>query len=336
MKVSSQSLIGGYSSDSSSSSDFETQRAQEKGEQEETLSVKRRKLHELKSLKEKKENYQRATNEASKATKANDASGIRNPISISSFLPPPKNNNKRPLIENDDDNNSEKKNLGASLSYKTRTLGGAIKNQFNGVSVRDKETEYFTDDELDEMPESEIKSSVNVTSFLPNSLLRKKKSKKQYSPPITTKSGSKSNFSIDSHSIFPSNHPSVSTPREKSSSLNYASLESIPKPPILDPITSAPGNEPISNENSMKLKIPENSNVLEFNMDDFYKENNELISKGAVPTAIKDVKTYNANSKNQLSSLIKFTNDEDNSIALQEKFKKEKNNQRKIREKYGW
>lgn len=190
----------------------------------------------------------------------------KNALDIESFLPEPKNQGPIPTSDRHEDQSKQ-------TSEKSRSLG-KDSNKFNGLEVAS---------EL-----APITSSLTNTSFVPSTLLRRKKSQVQ-----------PSSDDIPEQDIYkiPENELNDETPQTKTAEKPHSSA----------------------------------SNIVEFNIGDFYESNKEIERVEQVK-----LKQFNAHGKNQLSELIRFAKDEENSKALEQKFAKEKLSAKRKREKYGW
>lgn len=378
------------SSDSDSDSDSDT------STHEQSLAVKRQKVASLgakvaASINETSANdiINVKKNSQSQSSGASESIDLeqRDTNSISLFLPAPKRqsnttNNNNATVKQQPANRDVQH---ASLSHTTRTLGGGIKNQFNGASIFGHESDDSGNGNSDNDEYNLNQASVqNISvrssiSFLPSSLLRKKKlsnnskkrslSKQQANttdseldkPSAGDFQQAKANdqedeLALDATTLFPTtanstaNNTASIAPRYGKSSNDYneeyvapsisSHPDEIPRPSIIfDPLSTATST---ANAAPQFGQIPKDKKIIEFNVDDFYSTNNELLRTGqlqqvdAYTSGSNAIKNINVNGRNQLSSLVRFAQDEENSQALKEKFEKEKQGKRKIRERYGW
>lgn len=227
-----------------------------------------------------------------------------NASSISSFLPAPKNR-QPPKRE-------------------PRVLGEAIRKVAGASEVN---------------PDNIVleKSSRHVTSFIPSSLRNKQKS-----APTSKQS---SEQLLKTHISTPDN-----STKEVPELEIFQQVKSKPKPivsrttkievrPLVEddedhePQTIKDPKESVGTENSRKrLHEPDDSEIKEFNVNDFYTKNMELKDKGLLEEN-KKLHTV-THSKNQLSALLK--NAKQDEEVLSERIEHKKRLKKERGNKYGW
>lgn len=131
-------------------------------------------------------------------------------------------------------------------------------------------------------------------------------------------------------------------------------FEVLPIPEIIDPIVlnrTAQDDNVISEKNAEKTKSRNNSRqgikdgakIIDFNVNDHYNvANSEKSSYSSINNVNPNdasngvLKVFNVHGKNQFSSLATYAQDSKNNDILQEKFKREKQQKWKNKQKYGF
>lgn len=182
-------------------------------------------------------------------------------------------------------------NTTESASNSRRALGGGFKNTYNESMI---------------IPESniQIRSTQKLTDLVP-SVLRKKNTYKEKKVGAAIPS-----LDLNIGQIFETD-PSLNTPQKISTNqaTSVPTLPSIDYGVKIEDTVSA--EEPLKPVKRSKRTIDE-AQIIDFNLNDFYDQNNKLISSGelnfeAHERSNKKVKYYNTTGTNQLSNLMKFS-----------------------------
>lgn len=187
----------------------------------------------------------------------------------------------------------------SDVESKSQVLGKAIKNTVNAMIAHNRDGIVLAP------------SNRKVTSFVPSSVRSKVKTATEKKPQEQTKT-------------LPMNLFKEVKPKNRST-LNHESIG-------IRSIEMTQDADEVMRLNESEPEPQEQVNIQEFNMDKFYNENIELKAKGELR---ENKRLYSVtNGKNQLSSLIK--NAQQNEELLNEKFERNKKARKERESRYGF